>query len=77
MARRMGVLEQRDKNSNREPMTPQTYKRERRRRNLTQAELAALLGVTRATINGREAGREGFPITREAALAIKALGTKK
>lgn len=51
-------------------MTPETYKTLRKRLG-TQAEVAALLGVARATVNRRENGKE--PITREAALAIQAL----
>lgn len=56
-------------------MTPTDYKAAREKLGLTQAGLAALLGVTRATINSREAGRT--PITAEAALAIGALKPKR
>lgn len=56
-------------------MTPETYKTLRKRLG-TQAEVAALLGVARASVNRRENGKK--PITREAALAIQALaGAKK
>jgi len=51
-------------------MTPAAYKSHRLQLDLSQAELAALLGVTRATVNAREAGRA--PITQEAAMAIRA-----
>jgi DNA-binding XRE family transcriptional regulator len=47
------------------------YKETRERLGLTQAGLAALLGVTRATINAREAGRT--PITEEASRALRTL----
>lgn len=47
------------------------YKALRERLGLTQAGLAALLGVTRETINAREAGRT--PITKEASLALLSL----
>lgn len=52
-------------------MTPADYKAARERLGLTQKALAALLGVTRATINAREAER--VRITKEAELAIQAL----
>lgn len=52
-------------------MDASQYKALRERLGLTQAGLAALLGVTRATINAREAGRT--PITEEAARAIRSL----
>lgn len=54
-------------------MTPDQYKAERIKRNLSQAQLAALLGVSRATINGRETGHERYPISTEAGLAVQAL----
>lgn len=47
------------------------YKALRERLGLTQAGLAARLGVTRATVNAREAGR--VPITEEAAMAIRSI----
>jgi|GEM_PF-4674766 len=47
------------------------YKTERRRRNLTQVALAALVGVRQATISARE--RDEINITKEAELAIKSL----
>jgi DNA-binding XRE family transcriptional regulator len=52
-------------------MTADKYRAARERLGLTQERLAARLGVTRATINAREAGR--VPITPESALAILAL----
>jgi len=54
-------------------VTPTAYKSERLARGLSQAALAETVGVSRATINGREAGRDGFPITVEAWLAILSL----
>lgn len=51
-------------------MTPETYKALREKLGLTQAGLAALLGVTRKTVNHRE---RGGSITSEAALAIQHL----
>lgn len=56
-------------------MTPADYKAAREALGLTQAQLAERLGVTRATINAREAGRT--PITEEASLAIRALRPKR
>lgn len=53
-------------------MTPAEYKALREKLGLTQAGLAALLGVTRKTINARE---NGAKITEEAALAIRALSS--
>ena len=47
------------------------YKTERRRRNLTQVALAALVGVRQATISARE--RDEINITKEAELAILSL----
>ena len=49
-------------------MTPADYKAAREKLRITQRELAERLGVTRATINSREAGR--VRITKEAELAI-------
>jgi DNA-binding XRE family transcriptional regulator len=43
----------------------------RKRLGLTQAELAAALGVSRKTVCEREAGK--VPITRETELAMEAL----
>ena len=54
-------------------MTPAEYKSERQRRGLSQAALAALLGVSRGCINYREAGHPRYPITREAWLAVQSL----
>lgn len=48
-------------------MTSTEYKTLRERLDLTQGELAVLLGVSRKTINSRE---NGARITREAALAL-------
>ena len=53
-------------------MTATEYKTLRERLDLTQVELAALLGVTRKTINARE---NGSKITQEAALAMEMLWT--
>lgn len=54
-------------------MTPAEYKSERIKRGLSQAALAALVGVSRGCINYREAGHARYPITREAWLAIQSL----
>lgn len=56
-------------------MSPAEYNREREARGLTQAGLAALLGVSRVTIARRETGTR--PITREAELALLALPKTK
>lgn len=56
-------------------MTAAQYKSLREQLGLTQAGLAALLGVTRATVNAREAGRA--TITGEAAMAILSLSARK
>lgn len=55
-------------------MTGAEYKAHREKLGLTQAELAAYLGVTRETINRRESGGN---ITGEAALALRALPPAK
>lgn len=52
-------------------MTPAEYKALRHKLGLTQAGLAARLGVSRKTVNARETG--ATRITEEAALAIRAL----
>lgn len=52
-------------------MTAAEYKHERKRRGLTQAALAALVGVRQGTVSDRETERIG--ISREAALAILSL----
>lgn len=52
-------------------MSPAEYKQLREKLGLTQAGLAARLGVTRKTVNARETG--ATRITEEAALAIRAL----
>lgn len=52
-------------------MSPEEYKALRGKLSLTQAELAARLGITRKTINRREAGEA--TITTEAELAIRSL----
>jgi DNA-binding XRE family transcriptional regulator len=54
-------------------MSPAKYKSERIKRGLSQAALASLVGVSRMTINQREAGADRFPITKEAWLAICSL----
>lgn len=54
-------------------MTPENYKAERIKRGLSQAALAALVGVSRGCINYREAGHPRYPITTEAWLAICSL----
>jgi DNA-binding XRE family transcriptional regulator len=51
-------------------MTSDEYKKLRDQLGLTQAGLAALLGVTRETVARRETGAA---ITEEAALAIRSL----
>jgi len=56
-------------------MTPHKYKKERTQRGLTQAALAALLGVPREAVVRREAGTQ--PIIAEAALALLALPKTK
>lgn len=58
-------------------MTSSRYRRERIRRSLTQAQLAELLDVSRVTIANRERGAPGYPITREAWLAIQSLPTAR
>ena len=52
-------------------ITISEYKEKREKLGLTQAGLAARLGVTRKTINSRETG--ATVITTEAALAITSL----
>lgn len=54
-------------------MTGPEYKAIREKLGLTQAGLAARLGVTRKTVNARET--EAVRITEEAALAIRALSS--
>lgn len=56
-------------------MTPDEYKALREKLGLTQAGLAARLGVTRKTVNRREAGEA--TITTEAELAIRSLAKGK
>lgn len=56
-------------------MTATQYRRLRLTMRLTQAELAAMLGLTRETINRRESGKK--PITGEAEIAILTLANKK
>ncbi len=58
-------------------MSPADYKAERIKRGLSQAALAALVGVSRGCINYREAGHPRYPITQEAWLAICALPQAK
>ncbi|HUX01965.1 MAG TPA: helix-turn-helix domain-containing protein [Phycisphaerae bacterium] len=50
-------------------MTPDAYRKIRRKLGLTQAGLAARLGVTSTTVARRERGEQR--ITREAELAIR------
>lgn len=57
-------------------MTPAQYRAARLARGLTQAKLAELVGVSRGCINYRERGHERYPITKEAALALKSLPVK-
>jgi DNA-binding XRE family transcriptional regulator len=52
-------------------MTPEQYKTARKHLGLTQAGLADILGVTRKTVNSREAG--AAPIIAESAIAINAI----
>jgi transcriptional regulator with XRE-family HTH domain len=56
-------------------VSPDEYRSEREARGLTQAGLAAALGVTRVTIARRETGAR--PITREAELALRTLPKTK
>lgn len=58
-------------------MSPENYKSERIKRGLSQAALAALVGVSRGCINYREAGHPRYPITAEAWLAICSLSIAK
>ena len=58
-------------------MTPTEYKAHREKLGLTQGGLAAHLGLTRETINRREKGDPKAPITEEAALAIRALKSRR
>ena len=53
-------------------MTPAEYKTERKRRG-SQKKGAAAIGVNRVTVAKREAGTAGWPITREAWLALCSL----
>jgi transcriptional regulator with XRE-family HTH domain len=52
-------------------MTPEQYRAARKYLGDTQEQLAARLGVTRKTINSREAGTA--PITLESVIAINAI----
>ena len=56
-------------------MTPAQYKTHRQKLGLNQSELAAALGITRKTVNRREAG--AATITIEAQLAIRSLQKTK
>ena len=58
-------------------MNPTNYKAERIKRGLSQAALAAVVGVSRGCINYREAGHDRYPITVEAWLAICSLPQAK
>ena len=55
-------------------MTPEIYRKHRNALNITQAELAKRLEVTRQCITLRETGRA--PIDKEAQIAIVALLAK-
>jgi DNA-binding XRE family transcriptional regulator len=52
-------------------MTPEEYRAARKYLSVTQASLAEMLGVTRKTVNSREAGTA--PITAESVIAINAI----
>ena len=54
-------------------MTAAKYRAERIKRGLSQKALGQLVGVSRVCICNREAGRERYPITKEAWLAICSL----
>jgi transcriptional regulator with XRE-family HTH domain len=56
-------------------MSPAQYRKERTQRGLTQAALAARLGVPREAIVRREAGTQ--PIIAEAAMALLSLPKKR
>ena len=56
-------------------MSPAQYRQERTQRGLTQAALAALLGIPREAVVRREAGTQ--PIIKEAALALLSLPKTK
>jgi DNA-binding XRE family transcriptional regulator len=54
-------------------MTAAKYRAERIKRKLSQKALGELVGVSRVCICNREAGRDRYPITVEAWLAICSL----
>jgi len=56
---------------NRKLMNAEQYKAARERLKLTQADLAAALGVSRKTVNARERG--AVPVSAEAAFAMRFL----
>ena len=56
-------------------MSPVEYRAHRGKLGLTQAALAALLGVPRESISRRESGKQA--ITAEAVLALRAIRQKK
>lgn len=56
-------------------MSPEEYRSLREKLALTQGGLAAVLGVSRKTVNARENGQT--PINHEAELAIRALKPKR
>ena len=56
-------------------MSPAEYRAHREKLGLTQAGLAALLGVPRESISRRESGKQA--ITAEAVLALRAIRPKK
>ncbi len=57
-------------------VTPSEYKTERQKRG-TLKGVAALLGVHWVTLQKREAGASGWPISREAELAMLSLRVPK
>ena len=57
-------------------MTPTEYKTLRQERG-TLKEVAALLGVHWVTLQKRESGADGWPISQEAALAMQSLRKKR
>jgi DNA-binding XRE family transcriptional regulator len=56
-------------------MTPAQYRKHREQLGLTQVGLAAVLGVTRETVNKREAGTQR--IIEEMSIALRALPRAK
>lgn len=56
--------------------SPEAY-REQRKKLGTQAQVAAMLNISRETLTHRENGSPRYAITREAELAMEALGKRK